>query len=105
MFYKTNLVLLVGLTEFQDFSPRKVTIWTTSRHLKLSISFPFDFIINEAKTNKVRMVIVESFHLHIYSTGDKKHLPTFDIIDISLGKLALSDNCEKNMSMLYFFSR
>ena len=55
-----------------------------------------------AKINKVRMVIVESIHLHIFSTGDMKHLHTFDIIDISLGKLALSGNSEKKTYVYAF---
>lgn len=105
MLYKTNLLLLVGLTEFQDFSPRKVTIWTTTKHLVLGTTFPFDSIIKVAKINKVRMVIVESIHLHIYSTGDMKHLHTFDIVDISLGKLALSCNSEKNVWLCFSSSQ
>ena len=105
MLYKTNLVLLVGLTEFQDFSPKKVTIWTTSKHLVLCSSFPFNSIISVAKINKVRMVIVESIHLHIYSTGDMKHLHTFDVVDISLGKLVLSANSERNVWLCFSSSQ
>jgi autophagy-related protein 18 len=31
MLYTTNLILLVGLTEMGDLSPKKVTIWSTSK--------------------------------------------------------------------------
>lgn len=106
MLYKTNLVLLVGLTNFSnDFSPNKVTIWTTSKHLVLCTSFPFKSKISIAKINKVRMVIVESNRLHIYSTTDMKSLHTFDFLDISLGKLVLSGNSEKNIWVCYSTSK
>ena len=105
MLCKTNLVLLVGLTEFSEFSPKKVTIWTTSKHLVLCSSFPFDSIIRVAKINKARMIIVESNHLHIYSTEDMKNLLTLDIWDISLGKLVLSGNSDKNVWLCFSSSK
>ena len=105
MLYKTNLVLLVGLTDFGDFSPNKVTIWTTSKHLALCSSFPFVSEIILAKINKVRMIISERFFLHIYSTGDMKVLHTFEISDISLGKLVLSGNSEKNFWLCFSTSK
>ena len=103
--YKTNLVLLVGLTDFGDFSPKKVTIWTTSKHLVLCSSFPFTSKITVAKINKVRMIIGERNFLHIYSTGDMKVLHTFEISDISLGKLVLSGNSEKNVWLCFSTSK
>lgn len=105
MLYKTNLVLLVGLTDFGDFSPKKVTIWTTSKHLVLCSSFPFTSKITVAKINKVRMIIGERNFLHIYSTGDMKVLHTFEISDISLGKLVLSGNSEKNVWLCFSTSK
>ena len=105
MLYKTNLVLLVGLTDFNDFSPKKVTIWTTSKHLVLCSSFPFTSKITVAKINKVRMIIVERNFLHIYSTGDMKALHTLNISDISLGKLVLSGNSERNVWLCFSTSK
>ena len=105
MLYKTNRVLLVGLSEFGDFSPKKVTIWTTSKNLVLCSSFPFTSKITVAKINKVRMIIGERNFLHIYSTGDMKVLHTFDISDISLGKLVLSGNSEKNVWLCFSTSK
>lgn len=105
MLYKTNLVLLVGLTDFSNFSPRKVTIWTTTKNLVLCSSFPFGSNISVAKINKERMIIVESNHIHIYSTRDMKNLHTFDVPDISLGKLVLSGNSEKNIWLCFSSSR
>ena len=105
MLYKTNLVLLVGLTDFSDFSPRRITIWTTSKNLVLCSSYPFDSNISVAKINKVRMIIVESNHLHIYSTEDMKNLHTLNISDISLGKLVLSGNSDKNVWLCYSSSK
>ena len=105
MLYKTNLVLLVGLTEFADFSPKKVTIWATTKNLVLCTSFPFNSNIIVAKINKARMAIVESNFLHIYSTGDMKNLHTLEIFDISLGKLVLSGNSEKNVWLCFSSSK
>ncbi len=105
MLYKTNIVLLVGLVDFGDFSPKKVTIWTTSKNLVLCSSFPFTTKITVAKINKVRMIIGERNFLHIYSTGDMKVLHTFEISDISLGKLVLSGNSEKNVWLCFSTSK
>ena len=96
MLYTTNLILLVGLSEFGDFSPKKVTIWSTSQNAVLCSSFPFSSNINIAKINKLRMIIVERNFLHIYSTGDMKILHTVDVGTVTLGKLVLSPNSEKN---------
>ena len=105
MLYKTNIVLLVGLTDFGEFSPKKVTIWTTSKNLVLCSSFPFTTKITVAKINKVRMIIGERNFLHIYSTGDMKVLHTFEISDISLGKLVLSGNSDKNVWLCFSTSK
>jgi WD40 repeat protein len=105
MLYKTNIVLLVGLTDFGEFSPKKVTIWTTSKNLVLCSSFPFTTKITVAKINKVRMIVGERNFLHIYSTGDMKVLHTFGIPDISLGKLVLSGNSEKNVWLCFSTSK
>lgn len=96
MLYTTNLILLVGLTEFGDFSPKKITIWSTNQNVVLCSSYPFSSNINIAKINKLRMIIGERNFLHIYSTGDMKILHTIDVEIVTLGKLALSPNSEKN---------
>ena len=96
MLYTTNLILLVGLTEFGDFSPKKVTIWSTSQNVVLCSSYPFSSNINIAKINKLRLIIGERNFLHIYSTGDMKILHTIDVGSVTLGKLVLSSNSEKN---------
>ncbi len=105
MLYKTNLILLVGLTDFDDFSPGKVTIFTMSKHLVLCSSFPFTSKITVAKINKICMVIGERNFLYIYSTGDMNVLHTFEISDISLGKLVLSGNSEKNVWLCFSTSK
>lgn len=96
MLYTTNLILLVGLADFGDFSPRKVTIWSTSQNIVLCTSWPYLAKINLAKINKKRMIISERNFMHIYATGDMKILHTIDIGNVSLGKLVLSANSEKN---------
>jgi WD40 repeat protein len=96
MLYTTNLILLVGLADFGDFSPRKVTIWSTSQNIVLCSSWPFLSKINIAKINKKRMIIGERNFLHIYTTGDMKIMNTIDVGTVTLGKLVLSANSEKN---------
>jgi WD40 repeat protein len=96
MLYTTNLILLVGLAEFGDFSPRKVTIWSTSQNIVLCSSWPFLAKINIAKINKKRMIIGERNFMHIYTTGDMKILHTIDVGAVTLGKLVLSANSDKN---------
>jgi WD40 repeat protein len=105
MLYKTNIVLLVGLTDNGDFSPRKVTIWSTSKNLVLCSSNPFTSKITVAKINKVRMIIGERNFLHIYSTGEMTALHAFEISDISLGKLILSANSERNVWLCFSTSK
>ena len=56
MLYKTNIILLVGLTEFQNFSPKRITIWTTLKNTVLCISHHFTTKIITAKINKQRMI-------------------------------------------------
>ena len=96
MLYTTNLVLLVGLTETGNLSPKKITIWSTSEKIILCSSYPFSGKINVAKINKQRMVIGERNFLHIYSTIDMEILHTIDIGKVNLGKLVLSPNSDKN---------
>lgn len=96
MLYTTNLILLVGLADYGDFSPKKVTIWSTSQNIVLCSSWPFSSNINIAKINKKRMVVGERNFLHIYTTGDMKILHTIDVGVVTLGKLVLSANSDKN---------
>jgi WD40 repeat protein len=51
------------------------------------------------------MIVGERNFLHIYSTGDMKVLHTFGIPDISLGKLVLSGNSEKNVWLCFSTSK
>ena len=96
---------MVDLTEFEDFSPKKVTIWITSKNLALCSSYPFNSKIFLAKINKARMIIVESNYLHIYSTDEMKNLHTLEISHISLGQLVLSGNSEKNAWLCFSTSK
>lgn len=101
MLYTTNLILLVGATEFGDFSPKKVSIWSTSQNIVLCSSWPFAEKINIAKINKKRMIVCERNLMHIYTTTDMKILHTWEIGYISLGKLVLSPNSDKNSFACY----
>ena len=97
MLHNSNIVLLVGLREYGQFSPKKLNLWTTKTNnvLYTSPSFSSDIIV--AKINKIRMIIGEKNYLHIYSTGDMKILHIYEINNVSLGKLILSNNINKNV--------
>ena len=97
MLHNSFLVLLVGLGEFDQFSSKKITIWTTKKNTALYSSQKFATDIIVAKINKIRMIIGEKNYLHIYSTGDMKILHIYEINNISLGKLILSNNINKNV--------
>ena len=96
MLYTTNLVFLVGLNDQGEFSPKKVTIWSTSTNSILCSSWQFLSKINIVKINKKRMIICERTFMHVYSSKDMKILHTFDCGNIYLGKLCLSPNTDKN---------
>src|SRR4051794_6242340 len=96
MLFTTNLILLVGQTDFGDFSPRKVTIRSTSHNSVICSSWPFTADISCAKINKKRMIVIERSYLHIYTTSDMKILHTIDIGTVSLNKLILSPSGDKN---------
>ena len=97
MLHNSCLVLLVGLGEFGQFSSNKITLWTTKKNSIIYNSPKFSSNIIVAKINKIRMIIGEKNYLHIYSTGDMKILHIYEINNICLGKLILSNNINKNV--------
>ena len=97
MLHNSNLVLLVGLRQYDDFSPKKINLYSTKKNKILYSSPTFSSDIIVAKINKIRMIIGEKNYLHIYSTGDMKILHIYEINNISLGKLILSNNINKNV--------
>ena len=101
MLYKTNIVVLVGFTEYTNFSPRRITIWTTLKNTVLCISNDFTSKIITAKINKQRMIIGEKNSLHVYETTSMNFLYSYQISDITLGNLILSRNSEKNNWFCY----
>jgi WD40 repeat protein len=101
MLYTTNLILLVGATDFGDFSPKKITIWSTSQNIVLCSSWPFLEKIRIAKINKKRMIICERNLMYVYTTADMKVLQTLEVGYITLGKLVLSPNSDKNNFACY----
>lgn len=96
MLHKTSLIVLVGLHEFENFSPRKITLWSSNKNDVLqTLSFPSEILVT--KINKVRLIVSVVNYLHIYSTGDMKVLHIYKISNIYLGKLILSVNSERNV--------
>ena len=105
MLYKTNIILLVGLNEYSNFSPKKITIWTTLKNTVLCVSHHFTSKIIIAKINKERMIIGEKNYLHIYETKSMNFLYSYVVSDITLGNLILSKNSEKNNWFCYSTSK
>ena len=101
MLYTTNLILLVSLVDFGDFSPRKVSIWCTKQNNLICSSWNFQGKIIIAKINKKRMIICERNLLHVYTTSNMKMIHSIDIGNVSLGKLALSPSSDKNNFVVY----
>ena len=96
MLESTNLLLLVGLTEHNEFSPKKITIWNTSKNIPVCSSLEFKGNITTAKINKKRIVVSERNYLYIYSLEEMKILHTIYSGSINLGKIVLSPNIENN---------
>ena len=105
MLYKTNIIVLVGLEERQNFSPKKITIWTTLKHTVLCVSNHFTSKIITVKINKQRMIIGEKNYLHIYDTNSMDFKYSIMVSDITLGNLILSRNSEKNNYFCYSTSK
>lgn len=96
MLYTTNLVLLVGHSDFGDFSPRRITIWSTNENCVICSSWPFTNKISLAKLIKKRMVVLERNLLHFYSTDDMNMLHSIEVGNVSPDKIALSPNDKNN---------
>lgn len=97
MLNTSNIMLLVGLTDFnEEFSPRKITIWSTLTNGPICSSYSFTSKINVAKINGDRMIVCERNYIHIYSTEKMEILKSFETGYLSLGRIALSPNRKKN---------
>lgn len=97
MLHNSNIILLVGLTEFDKFSPNRITLWQTHRNAPFYYSSPFSSKIIAAKINKCRMIVAERNYIHIFSTGEINKLHSYEVSNICLGKLILSNNIDKNV--------
>jgi autophagy-related protein 18 len=101
MLHSSSLILLVGLSDLGDFSPRKVTIWSTTTNSVVCSSWPLNNKIQIAKVNKQRMMLQESKFLHIYSTTEMKIIHTLEIGNVQIGRLILSPSYHKNNFVCY----
>ena len=97
MLHNSNIILLVGLTEFGKFSPNRIILWRTDKNAPFYFSSPFSSKIIAAKINKCRMVVGERNYIHIFSTGEINKLHSYEVSNICLGKLILSNNVDKNV--------
>ena len=96
MLYTSNLILLVSLCDFGNFSPRKVIIWSTSENSIISSSLTFQSEINIVKINKNRIIVCDRNYMKIYDSSNLKLIQTVEIGYVLLGKLVLSSFSESN---------
>ena len=97
MLHTSNIILLVGLAENENFSPKRFTLWSCTKKNNIYSSPIFNTEIIVAKINKVRIIITEKNYLHIFSNGNTQEIiHSYTISNITLGKIALSSNIEKN---------
>jgi WD40 repeat protein len=101
MLHNSNVIILVGLTEYRDFSPNKLVLWLTDRNCAVKNSTNFQSKIIALKINKCRMVVAERNYIHIFSTGEIQKMHTYEVNNICLGKLVLSNNVDKNVWLCF----
>ena len=101
MLHNSNVIILVGLTEYRDFSPNKLVLWLTDRNCAVKNSTNFQSKIIALKINKCRMVVAERNYIHIFSTGEIQKMHTYEVNNICLGKLVLSNNIDKNVWLCF----
>ena len=101
MLHNTNIILLVGLYEFGKFSPNRIVLWRTDKNSPYYYSSPFNSQIIAAKINKCRMIVGERNYIHIFSTGEINILHSYDVSNVCLGKIVLSNNSDKNVWLCF----
>ena len=89
MLHNSNIILWVGLTEFGKFSPNRIILWRTDKNAPFYYSSPFSSKIIAAKINRCRMIVGERNYIHIFSIGQINKLHSYEVSNISLGKLIL----------------
>jgi autophagy-related protein 18 len=95
MLNETNIVLLVGLVDFGDFSPRNITMWNTNKSAVICKT-QFEHPITLAKINNKYIIVVVLDKMHVYTLSKIERYHTFEIGYVVLGKLALSPSSDKN---------
>eukprot|EP00826_Nyctotherus_ovalis_P057839 TRINITY_DN7919_c0_g1_i1.p1 TRINITY_DN7919_c0_g1~~TRINITY_DN7919_c0_g1_i1.p1 ORF type:complete len:210 (+),score=58.80 TRINITY_DN7919_c0_g1_i1:387-1016(+) len=92
MAYSSNILVIVGLDENDNFSPKKLTIWATDSDSVLS-EREFLFKIEAVRLNKSRLVACLKDKIHIYNMTNLKFLVSVNV-NFPLGRLALSPSSD-----------
>ena len=101
MLHNSNIILLVGLTEFGKFSPNRITLWRTDKNSPFYYSSPFSSKIIATKINRYRMIVAERNFIHIFSVGEINKLHSYEVSNVTLGKIILSNNTDKNVWLCF----
>lgn len=92
MAYSSNILAIVGSDENDNFSPKKLTIWTTDSNSVLC-EREFLFKIEAVRLNKSRLVACLKDKIHIYNMTNIKFLVSVNV-NFTLGRLALSPSSD-----------
>ena len=77
----SSLIVLVGKTEFSEYSPKKIVLWgkiDKSNESVLCSSFPFINKIEFVKLNKKYLIVNEGTYTHVYNSKTMKNLATLN---------------------------
>jgi len=92
MAYSSNILAIVGQDENENFSPKKLTIWTTDSDSVLC-EREFLFKIEAVRLNKSRLLACLKDKIHIYNMTNMKFLVSVNV-SFTLGRLALSPSSD-----------
>jgi|LauGreDrversion4_2_1035121.scaffolds.fasta_scaffold551358_1 autophagy-related protein 18 len=101
LLHESSLVFLVGLEEAKDFSPYKVTMWSTSENLVIYTSPKFNSKIQAIKLNKKRMLVLERNLLHIFNFSDMKIIHSLEVNNLSTAHIVISHCIENDNIFCY----
>ena len=77
----SSLIVLVGKTEFSEYSPKKIVLWgkiDKSNEGVLCSSFPFINKIEFVKLIKKYLIVNEGTYTHVYNSKTMKNLATLN---------------------------
>lgn len=79
----SSLLVLVGKTNYGEFSPKKIVLWGKSNQLNegdvICSSWPFGSSISKVKVNTEYLLVFEGSNIHVFDTKSMMNLWSFEI--------------------------